>query len=60
MSDQQQAAGDEEVAEDAAEVGGEAGRRGAVPGPPPGDRAGDPAAVHREGRQQVEDQDAGG
>ena len=50
------AGGDEEVAEDAAEVGGELGRRVAVPGHLPGDRAGDPAAVHREGRQQVEDQ----
>ena len=53
------AAGDEEVGEDAAEVGGEAGGRGAIAGPPPGDRADDPAAVHRERRQQVEDEHEG-
>ncbi len=57
VEDQQQAGADEEVGEDAAEVGGEAGRRGAVPRPPPGDRPHDPAAVHREGGQQVEDED---
>ena len=54
---EQEAGADEEVAEDAAEVGGEAGGGGAVAGAPPGDRPGDPAAVHREGRQQVEDED---
>ena len=45
-----------QVGEAAAEGGGEAGGAVAVAGQPPGDRARDPAAVEREGGDQVEDQ----
>ena len=48
---------DEQVGEALAERRREARRPVAVAGHPPGDRPRDPAAVEREGRDQVEDQD---
>ena len=58
--EQQMPMRDEQVGEALAEAGGDARRPVAVAGHPPGDRPRDPAAVEREGGDQVEDEDQRG